>query len=558
MRNLLVFILPACGLFWLVVGARQFLSTFLKWKRPTAEIEATPETSKIIPQARYWRRSLGGLFWACVGVGTLWFSGIHFGASPSAVSQSRDPSTPIAKIVTRHVERDFEQGTRVGLVVGAVAGDREVLLGFGRQRLGDSLPPNADTVFEIGSISKVFTGILLAKLVESGELEIDDRVVELLPAGWSLSDAAQDVTLRHLTTHTSGFPRLPANLIGITEVVRMQFGGDPYRSYSEEEFREAIATVELEFEPGSDDSYSNFAVGLLGFVLSTQQGTDYETGLINEICEPLGMNRTVITSSKWHDEHLASGYRGAIRMGPGMVAMGSSEWQLPNHLAGAGAIRSTGSDILRFLKVNMGLIETPIDTAIQRSHQELFERRVHRAIGMNWQRSFESTITQNIIWHNGGTGGYRSYLGFTEDRQFGVFVLSNTSGDVDDLAEEILKALVRKSPGGQKPVTKHGYAKVAPYTGVRWEKDRPIVRVQGRWSPLVSIDSIPIERIMHFAQQEFGNKASKRFAEDLVQLLAIMGHEPEWEVTLGLETSAGQVEHLDITMTEENRDLVRE
>ena len=111
----------------------------------------------------------------------------------------------------------------------------------------------------------------------------------------------------------------------------------------------------------------------------------------------------------------------------------------------------------------------------------------------------------------------------------------------------------RRSSAGDKD----GYAKVAPYTGVRWENDRPIVRVRDKWSPLVSIDGLPIDRIMEFAQKEFGDKARKRFAEDLVELLSKMGHEPKWEVTLGLEKSDGQVEQLKIRMTEENRDLIR-
>jgi D-alanyl-D-alanine-carboxypeptidase/D-alanyl-D-alanine-endopeptidase len=105
----------------------------------------------------------------------------------------------------------------------------------------------------------------------------------------------------------------------------------------------------------------------------------------------------------------------------------------------------------------MGLMPTPIDAAIRRSHQELFQEFPGRAIGMNWSRSFESNISQNIIWHNGGTGGFRSYLGFTEDRRFGVFVLSNTAISVDALAEEILEALVREyAPVSPNPVTKHG------------------------------------------------------------------------------------------------------
>jgi hypothetical protein len=207
----------------------------------------------------------------------------------------------------------------------------------------------------------------------------------------------------------------------------------------------------------------------------------------------------------------------------------------------------------------VGLIPTPIDAAIRRSHQELSRESADSAMGMGWIRSFEGELSQEVIWHNGGTGGFRAYLGFTEDRRFGVFVLSNTAISVDDMARGILEALVREyAPDSRKPVTEHGYAKVAPYTGVRWEKDRPIVQVRGRWYPLVSIDGVPIDRVMDFARREFGDKARKRLAEDLVELLSKMGHEPRWEVTLGLEIGDGQVERLEVPMTEENRSRVRE
>jgi hypothetical protein len=115
-----------------------------------------------------------------------------------------------------------------------------------------------------------------------------------------------------------------------------------------------------------------------------------------------------------------------------------------------GAIRSTGRDMITFLKANMGMDSTPIDATIQRSHEELGQPHANRA-GMNWIRSFDREILKTVVWHNGGTGGFSSYLGFTEDRQYGVFVLANTSGRVDELAEGILEALVREyAPGSRK------------------------------------------------------------------------------------------------------------
>ena len=117
--------------------------------------------------------------------------------------------------------------------------------------------------------------------------------------------------------------------------------------------------------------------------------------------------------------------------------------------------------------------------------------------------------------------------------------------------------LGRSVPGGGKPASEHGFAKVAPFTGVRWEKDRPVVQVEGRWYPLVSIDGISVDRLMEFANEEYGQIAHKRFAEDLPEVLSTMGHDPDWEVTLGLEGEDGQVELRQIQMTKYNRNLVR-
>lgn len=135
-------------------------------------------------------------------------------------------------------------------------------------------------------------------------------------------------------------------------------------------------------------------------------------------------------------------------------------------------------------------------------------------------------------------------------------MITNCGGPyVDPIGRKMLEQSISDSQ--RKLVTKDRYAKVALYSGVRWENDRPIVRVQDKWSPLVSIDGLPIDIIMDFANKEYGDIARKRFAEDLVRLLTEMGHEPERNVTLGLESEDGRIEQIPILMTEENRNLVR-
>ncbi|NUN96192.1 MAG: hypothetical protein HUU16_08445 [Candidatus Omnitrophica bacterium] len=156
---------------------------------------------------------------------------------------------------------------------------------------------------------------------------------------------------------------------------------------------------------------------------------------------------------------------------------------------------------------------------------------------------------------NGGRNNCGAWIGFAPAHGVGVAVAANCGEpDVDQIGYWLLEGAV---PGGHRPVTQYGYAKATPYSGVRWEDDRPIVCVHNRWSALVSIDGVTVEHILDFARNEFGDLAHKRFAEDLVEVLSKMGHDPDWEVTLGLESKEGQVEELKVRMTEENRNRVR-
>ncbi len=407
------------------------------------------ELSKLAPHGRQARVRLRPLLAAgcfCAGIAGLWFVGIRIGASPSSGLRESLGRDRIATLVAEHVRRDFEEQNRIGLVTIAVADQEETVLGFGARRLGDPSTVDANTLFEIGSISKAFTGILLANQIETGEITLDTSIGDLLPKGWSLSKAASPVTLKHLTTHTSGFPRSPVNQIGLGAAVKaLLVGSNPYRAYSEGLFREALSGVVLQFQPGAGRHYSNFGVSLLGYILAAQAESDYESLVQRVICEPLGMHQTV-TSYDGTDRHrIAEKYRWSARFGPITLGLASSEWQLPEHLLGAGGIRSTGADMLKFLKANMGLGAASIRPAIERSHQELFRENNRRATGMNWERSSYNSLSQLVIWHNGGTNGHSSFLGFTEDGRFGVVVLSNTGSRVDQLARRILSSLAKAS-----------------------------------------------------------------------------------------------------------------
>ena len=142
---------------------------------------------------------------------------------------------------------------------------------------------------------------------------------------------------------------------------------------------------------------------------------------------------------------MAGKYRWSARLGPVMLGLTNSERIRPNHLQASGGIRSSGADMLKFLKANMGMVDSAIQPAIERSHKELFRESNRRATGMNWMRSRYSSLPQLVIWHNGGTSGHTSYLGFTEDGRNGVVALSNTGESVDRLGRSILTSLAEEN-----------------------------------------------------------------------------------------------------------------
>jgi CubicO group peptidase (beta-lactamase class C family) len=222
-------------------------------------------------------------------------------------------------------------------------------------------------------------------------------------------------------------------------------------------------------------------------------------------------------------------------------------------LAGSGGLIASVEDLTKFVAAQMkpGVFSSKmLDELHTRTH---LSNGSLADTALGWSFKFNEYFGP-YPEKNGGRSNCSAWIGFAPDHGVGVVVVTNCGGpSVDPIGRSLLE---RSVPNAYKPVRKDGFARVAPFTGVRWENDRPIVCVNDVWSPLVSIDGLSIDRIMEFASAEFGEKARKRFAEDLVELLSKFGHEPEWTVTLGLEKADGQIEELPVLMTKANRDIV--
>lgn len=311
----------------------------------------------------------------------------------------------------------------VGIVVGVIdpSGRRVIVYG---KTAKDGKPVDANTVFEIGSVTKVFTSLLLADMMQHGEVALTDPVSKYLPPNVKMPErGGKKITLIDLATHTSGLPRLPSNF-------HPKDPANPYADYTVAQLYEFLATVQLTRDIGSKYEYSNLGGGLLGHVLARRAGTDYETLVRTRILQPLAMKNTAITLSNAMKERLATGHDAGLQP--------TSNWDIPT-LAGAGALRSTANDLLTFVGANLGIVKSPLATSMA---SMLATRRPTGIptleIALGWHISTRND--REIVWHNGGTGGYRTWIGFDPKSRTGVVVLSNTStaAGVDDIGAHLL------------------------------------------------------------------------------------------------------------------------
>lgn len=322
------------------------------------------------------------------------------------------------------VNRVDEAKKAVGIVVGTIGPGGRNVIGYGRARTGDASLPDGSTVFEIGSITKVFTSLLLADMAQRGEVKLDDPVARYLPATVHMPVRnGREITLLDLSMQVSGLPRLPSNL-------KPADMSNPYADYGPPQLYDFLSHYTLTRDIGQKYEYSNLGVGLLGHALARRAGTSYEELVTARILKPLGMNSTCIKLSPDQKKRVATAHNAALVPVP--------LWDI-NVLEGAGGLRSTADDLLTFLAANLELTATPLTTAMRRMRAATRPTGVSGiGIAMGWH-----TRTSNdrvIFWHNGGTGGFRTFAGFDPKARTAVVVLCNTFLDIDDIGYHTLDA----------------------------------------------------------------------------------------------------------------------
>ena len=347
-----------------------------------------------------------------------------------AAYTSRTQAADHKALVDEAVEPYVKAHPHAAVVVGLLSPAGREVYGYCKFTIGDqSHTPDGKTVSEIGSITKVFTGTTLATLVLEEKAALDDPVAKHLPQPLQPpSYEDQQITLEHLATHRSSLGRLPP-LMGLF-LVGSNALDNPYAKYTTEDLGRTMAIVKLDRPIGSKFEYSNFGAALLGQALVHTSGAEsFEQLVVDRICTPLGMSDTRATLNDEQQSRFARGFNAAGKP--------TSTWEF-DALAAAGALRSTADDMLTFAAANLGQIETPLYPAMQLAHQERAKVTPNDIrIGLCWMRH-----GGRALYHNGGTGGYRSFLGIAPQAKAGVVVLANTAHEVEPAAVKLLKQLL--------------------------------------------------------------------------------------------------------------------
>ncbi|WP_108868704.1 serine hydrolase [Aquimarina aquimarini] len=326
----------------------------------------------------------------------------------------------ISEEVKNNIKSRIKNGTNTGIVVGVITSDGVTYYSHGVRSLETNVPVDENSIFEIGSISKTFTGILLANMAVNGELNLKTPLQSLLPDSITAPKRnGESIRLHHLSNHTSSFPRMPDNFTPSNPA-------NPYVDYSEKQLYSFLNSYQLTRDIGSKYEYSNYASGLLGHLLANKNNMSYEKLMIKVIANPLKLENTRITFTPKMKKNLAIGHSAGIEV---------ENWDITT-LAGAGAIRSSAVDMIKYLAANMGLKKGNLYPAMQLSHKNSRSAGSNPMVGLGWHIMQRDEL--EIIWHNGGTGGYRAFVGFIKGGNKGVVVLTNSKVGVDDIGTHLL------------------------------------------------------------------------------------------------------------------------
>jgi CubicO group peptidase (beta-lactamase class C family) len=359
--------------------------------------------------------------WIC-----LWLivsvAAIRAGQNSGALLNDKE----IRGLVVERIKALGGEQSGVGIVVGTISSEGRKIISAGERRSDDPRPPNGDTVFEIGSVTKVFTALLLAEMAEKNEVGLNDPVAKYLPAGFKIPERnGKTISLLDLATHTSGLPFMPNESAILNDSAAGKF--------SIADLRRFVGSYELRSGVGEKWDYSNVGYWLLSEALAGRAGLDYETLLRKRVITPLGLSNTAFALSPKMKANFAAGHNAVLQQ-----ASPISTLPIYSIMPAAGGLYSTVNDLLKLLAVAMDYKHSPLDGAMRLTWnmcRPMSRDGFEQALGWTIIREQNSLL----IAHDGGTFGYATSIAWNPFRRVGVVMLSNQVANVGDIARHLLR-----------------------------------------------------------------------------------------------------------------------
>ncbi|WP_294346998.1 serine hydrolase domain-containing protein [Sphingobacterium sp.] len=323
----------------------------------------------------------------------------------------------------------LKQQNTQSLSIGIIKNGQTKTYFYGEAAKGNQSPPTKTSIYEIGSLSKVFTAILLSNLVEEGTVTLDQPISLFLPDSLKKNEELSKITFQMLANHTSGLPRLPDNF-GKVDGYNEK---DPYKTYDKKALYNYLSGFKNTKNPGEEYEYSNLGYAVLGDIICGLYKKSYDQLVKDIICKPLEMNNTFqVLESKRKDTFKVYNKEGQEAL----------PWSF-NVFAPAGGLKSTLEDLLKFANAQFKMPQNPLENAMANTRLFTFFLPPDTDLGLAWHMSLIDNLT--VFWHNGGRGGSSSYLALSPDKKSGVVMLSNSAFSTDDQGKAILNYLLHQN-----------------------------------------------------------------------------------------------------------------
>jgi len=343
---------------------------------------------------------------------------------PAATAPAHDLPAAMSRTATTLLRSKFLHATSIAVVYRG----KEFILHQGELETGKANPPNDKTLYEIGSVSKTFAGLLLANAVLDGKAALDDPIQKYLAAAYpNLQSQGQPVRLRHLITHTSNMPgMLPLRV----NTVLKDFAAHAtpaklnaaYANYGQQQFWQDLHTVDIKGPLGKDYAYSSAGTELIAHTLEKIYGMPYDVLLTQFLAREAGMQDTKLRITDKDAGRLAPGYHSDNPV------VTTPMPQLP--WGAAGNLKSTMPDMTKYLRLQLGA-----SPAVLESHKPLVRFQDDFSIGYFWNIGSNRQLGTHYV-HHGGVPRAQSYAYVVPKYQLGVFIITNQSGDATAAAME--------------------------------------------------------------------------------------------------------------------------